>query len=230
MPIKHVPRREVRSLTVEQKVAFVLLLFLGIGGLILGFRSFGSMARRPFDLQISRYLQGEKFVTTAQKEQQDLEASKTRDTDGDGLMDYDELYVYKTSPYLVDSDSDGFDDKTEVFSGNDPTCPSETDCHAAETAADTTVNASGLIEVFGGGDSLLQAGDINFENPQQVEAFFKKATLDEIRNALLQAGVPQADLDQITDAQLEEFFSATIDEASQQGAFDALVNQNEQQP
>ena len=230
MPIKRVPRREVRSLTVAQKVAFVLLLFLGIGGLVLGFRSFGSMARRPFDLQISRYLQGEKFVTSAQKEQQDFEASKTRDSDGDGLVDYDELYVYKTSPYLTDSDSDGFDDKMEVFSGNDPTCPSETDCYVAEEAADTTANVSGLIEVFSGADSVLQSGQINFENPQQVEEFFKKATLDEIRNALLQAGVPQADLDKLTDAQLEEFFSATIDEASKQGAFDALVNQQEQQP
>ena len=28
------------------------------------------------------------------------EALKTKDTDGDGLSDYDELYIYSTSPYL----------------------------------------------------------------------------------------------------------------------------------
>jgi|GEM_PF-7036618 len=40
----------------------------------------------------------------------------SRDTDGDGLMDYDELHRFLTFYDDRDSDSDGIDDKTEVFS------------------------------------------------------------------------------------------------------------------
>lgn len=62
---------------------------------------------------------------------EDISDLQQADSDKDGLSDYDELYVYKTSPYLTDSDSDGFGDKTEVDSGNDPTCPSNGTCGPA---------------------------------------------------------------------------------------------------
>ena len=38
------------------------------------------------------------------------------DSDGDGLMDYDEIERFGTDPYNPDSDGDGIDDKTEIFS------------------------------------------------------------------------------------------------------------------
>ncbi len=59
---------------------------------------------------------------------------RRRDTDQDGLTDYDEQYLYKTSAYLKDSDSDGFDDKAEVTSGNDPLCPPGQSCTAPAPA------------------------------------------------------------------------------------------------
>lgn len=228
MPIKRVPRQTPRTLTVEQKVAFVLLLFLGLGGAYFGFRSFRSTISRPFDLQIARYLKGDKFTTSSQREQQELEASKTRDTDGDGVTDYDELNIYKTSPYLTDSDSDGFDDKTEIFSGNDPTCPKDTECKAEDEVATDTSEIPELVEAFGNASSILSAGEFDFNSPEDVEAFFKQATLDEIRNALLKAGVPQDELDQISDEALEEFFNSTLADASKKGAFDALVKESEE--
>jgi len=43
------------------------------------------------------------------------------DTDGDGLIDGDELNVYGTSPVLADSDADGLDDGDEITTfGSDP--------------------------------------------------------------------------------------------------------------
>ena len=42
------------------------------------------------------------------------------DTDGDGLMDGEEVYRYGTSPLLPDSDGDGMDDGAEVRAGTDP--------------------------------------------------------------------------------------------------------------
>ena len=74
--------------------------------------------------------------------QDDLAALQTKDTDSDSLSDYDELYIYNTSPYLKDTDSDSYDDKTEVTSGNDPNCPSGQTCVAPMTNTGTADNSA----------------------------------------------------------------------------------------
>lgn len=53
----------------------------------------------------------------------ELEKLKSKDTDGDAISDYDELYSLHTSPYLKDSDGDGTPDGTEYQNGTDPNCP-----------------------------------------------------------------------------------------------------------
>ena len=46
------------------------------------------------------------------------------DTDGDGLLDFDEVYACGTDPWLADSDNDGIPDATEIFEdGTDPAAP-----------------------------------------------------------------------------------------------------------
>jgi hypothetical protein len=45
------------------------------------------------------------------------------DTDGDGLSDYDELYVWLTNPTNPDSDGDTYTDGGEVAAGYDPLGP-----------------------------------------------------------------------------------------------------------
>ncbi|MDE5936702.1 MAG: thrombospondin type 3 repeat-containing protein [Ruminococcus sp.] len=45
------------------------------------------------------------------------------DTDGDGLSDYDEIYVYGTDPLKDDSDGDSLKDGTEIKLGLDPNNP-----------------------------------------------------------------------------------------------------------
>ena len=46
--------------------------------------------------------------------------SATADTDGDGISDYDEAYVYESDPWLADSDGDGLSDGDEVGWGTNP--------------------------------------------------------------------------------------------------------------
>ena len=43
-----------------------------------------------------------------------------KDTDSDGLNDYQELFTYHTNPFLIDTDNDGSSDKDEVDSSTDP--------------------------------------------------------------------------------------------------------------
>ena len=76
------------------------------------------------------------------QEQQEKENSELqrKDTDKDTLSDFDELYVYSTSPYLVDSDSDGYTDAEEIATGNDPNCATGAVCYGSTQTdvADTT--------------------------------------------------------------------------------------------
>jgi lipoprotein-anchoring transpeptidase ErfK/SrfK len=45
---------------------------------------------------------------------------KSTDSDGDGLSDYDETYIYHTDPSNPDTDGDGYNDGHEVEHGYDP--------------------------------------------------------------------------------------------------------------
>ena len=53
MAIRKVETRPKTPLSAEQKVAFALLMFLGFGGVVLGFKSFGANLMRPIQTQIS---------------------------------------------------------------------------------------------------------------------------------------------------------------------------------
>jgi len=68
----------------------------------------------------------DKFIegdNTADAEVQSREYAATKDTDNDGLTDYEEKSIYHTSPYRADTDGDDFSDSVEVKSGFDPNGP-----------------------------------------------------------------------------------------------------------
>lgn len=50
-----------------------------------------------------------------------------KDSDKDGLSDYEEIFRFNTDPFAVDSDGDGFNDGVEIASGYDPLDPSPAD-------------------------------------------------------------------------------------------------------
>ncbi len=69
----------------------------------------------------SRYGTCLDFVATAINEGGQPEpAIEESDTDGDGLMDLDELVTYQTDPLNPDTDGDGYQDGAEVVAGYDP--------------------------------------------------------------------------------------------------------------
>jgi hypothetical protein len=228
MATQRVRTKPTSPLSTEQKVAFVLLVFLGIGGVVFGAQSFGANLSRPIQEQIASYYTGEEYMTQDQREARELEQSKTKDTDGDGLVDYDELYVYKTSPYIVDSDSDGYSDQDEVYSGNNPNCPTGKTCgfivgSIEEEVGDTSV-ADALVSGLGASE-LLEAGSITFESEEDVQTFFKQATLEQIRAALIESGMDEEELKLIDDETLEAFFNGALDEAALSGSLSEFVSE-----
>ena len=115
------------------------------------------------------------------------------DTDKDGLSDYDELNIYKTSPYIEDSDSDGYTDGEEVKNDKDPNCPSGQDCGGGGVT--TPINPS--LEENGSQDTA----------PEEKKS---TADIDSIKKFLLSNGMDKEVLDQASDEDIistyEEIF------------------------
>lgn len=131
------------------------------------------------------------------------EALKKADTDSDGLNDYDELYLYHTSAYNKDTDSDGSDDGVEVQRGTSPVCPEGKDCSLNNFAATTTP-----VSDFTLGANI--GGQANTSTAVSAPQF----TAQQIREALEANGVPKGKLDEFSDSDLMQLYEQTIKENS----------------
>jgi len=204
----------------EEKAAFVLLLIIGFFGVVFGFKSFGFTLSRPFEIQLAAYT-GDEVLTISQQEEIEIQRQKITDTDNDGLFDYDELYIYKTSPYLIDSDSDGIDDATEIFSNQDPNCPAGKDCYgkttpvtSAEEAVDTTSQAvAGLSGLFKFGSVVAGSGAGSAE---EALSYFSSMSVDEIRDLLISQGVPKETVDAMSDQEIQDLLNSTLTQINEQ--------------
>lgn len=133
-------------------------------------------------------------------------ALKNKDTDGDGLSDYDELNIYHTSPYLADTDSDGIPDGVEVKNSTDPNCPQGRTCAggtsiveqggSTDNTASSTFNS--LLNQFGATNPSAGQASLNSD---QVNAL-KNIDAASLRQLLIEKGLPKETLDKISDADL----------------------------
>ena len=212
-----------QGLSSEQKFGFLLLMFLGVFGVVFGFKSFGANIRLPLDMQRAKYA-ANPLYSSEEKEAKELAALKTKDTDTDSLTDYDELYVYKTSAYLSDSDSDGKDDKTEVFGNTDPTCPEGTDCSVVVTdlSADASLTDQSSLPAqtqtdFGSLLAEIQAtANVNASGsaPQplpDVKQIIASMSAEDIRVTLAKSGISREITDKISDNDLRTMFEKSVE-------------------
>ncbi len=131
----------------ETRFSVGVLGICGVGVFLLSSMYLRSSILSPFRVPTAT-------LTTAQERLQAISASseaheaerlKNKDTDRDGLSDYAEIYLYKTSPYLADSDSDGIPDAIEIAQGTNPNCPTGQTCGAltnADLQPGTSVSSS----------------------------------------------------------------------------------------
>jgi len=247
-------RKSFFELSRQQQVILVILTVMGVGGLVLGVRSIETNVRRPFIEQLQEYAKADTYLPPEERERREQRELKNKDTDEDGLNDYDELNVFNTSPYLKDTDSDGFDDQTEVFSNNDPNCPEGEDCSQptdradavpeTETSTDQLVNPTGeaagldgsvdlgqsqqldnlLGDVSGAGDGQaandalggLASGQI--DSQEDLLQFFSRLSADQIRAAMINAGIPEEQLEGLSDEEVKQLFEQAVGQARESGA------------
>jgi hypothetical protein len=199
-----------------QKAAVVILAIFAIFAVVMWGRQFKKSINGPFAYNAPN--ETENSAATQNNSDEEL---KNKDTDLDGLSDWDELNLYKTSPYLEDSDSDGFSDKNEIDSGNDPNCPTGRDCYGTtdplqnnaaednpasqENSATTGLNlqlpSNGQEEVQAGGQAQNSLG----ETPDAAS----------LRQMLLDAGMDEKILKQFSDEDLLAEWQKTFSGAAQ---------------
>ncbi|TAK04007.1 hypothetical protein EPO34_02510 [Patescibacteria group bacterium] len=189
---------------------------MGASAAGIGLASFGSSIHRPIDEQLARSAVG--YLTPSQQEAKSIELSKSRDTDQDGLSDYDEQNVYRTSAYLKDSDSDGIDDKTEVLAGNDPNCPLGKECGRG-SGYEAFARPATIAVPEPPQAPILASAPTSFRSTEELEAYFKSISPEELRAALIQAGLPKEAVDSMDDQALRDLFDKTVKDAVAAGQF-----------
>ena len=130
---------EETGLSKEQKIGFILLLAFAIFAIGLGIMQIRNT-------MYSRFALNDKVPFHLKDQVNTVDALRFRDTDKDSLTDFDELYVYGTSPYLADTDSDGILDGEEIKRGINPNCAEGQDCSMTPETAAVIVNTSSTLD------------------------------------------------------------------------------------
>ncbi len=172
-------------MTTKERIFSIFLIFLCFVALFFSFLKIKGEIRKPFFQFLPR-----------KKEKSSLEqilTLKNKDTDQDGLSDFEEIHIYKTSSYLEDSDGDSYSDKTEIENKTDPLCPMGQSCGKR-------------VESF---ETEAKNPEPEIENP---EIFQEEVSLEEIHQMLGKAGIDKETLDKIDDQVLKDLYQETIKE------------------
>lgn len=177
----------------QKKIVAAGIIVFGVLILFLGFTQIKNRIYKPFDYLYKNKV-GAKNLLPPQEQNANLEELKNKDTDKDGLLDYDELYIYLTSPYLKDSDSDGILDKMEIEAKTDPNCPPDKTCDKTgipQTPRTKEETENGIIM-----------------NEQQTAP--TELSIEEIKQFLLKNGIPQEQLNKVDDKTIREIYNETV--------------------
>jgi len=198
------------SFTKEQRAGFFLVVGSGCLAVILGFVYLFDHLSDPFSVQY----EGPRFLSAEQEQQEEMLRQQQTDTDGDELTDYDELYKFKTSPYLADTDGDGYNDYVELQNGTDPTCAVGQEClDVYEVSGIEQDQVSAYLE------SLSSSG----QALEDVTSLLQSYGPDEIRQLLVEAGVPEEQLAEIPDEDLQALFQSVLGDLEGSGELQQLI-------
>ncbi|MDP2944690.1 MAG: thrombospondin type 3 repeat-containing protein [bacterium] len=189
-----------KGLLKPQKNTVIILAASAVFIIVFWVWQMSARINRPFNYQTA--------TVTDLSDADYINFLKNTDTDQDGLSDYDEIYVYKTSPYLEDTDSDGLSDKKEVDNGTDPNCPQGKDCNVAiDTSAAAAINASSTLI---GTSSLTNLSSTGADETALQNALNGQSDAAALRQLLIESGASAEELSQISDADLMRSYQETL--------------------
>ena len=119
----------------HKKINFVIAASILLSGILIG--GFLVLQSKKSSADVSQQLIN--FFTGGSSSRD----SKNKDSDHDGLTDWQETEIYRTDPFNPDTDGDGYLDGEEVTSGYDPSKPAPND-KLADTALNPRPNPGSL--------------------------------------------------------------------------------------
>ncbi len=186
----------IRSFSNNSKFWWSLVILVGFSGVVIGSWRIIKSIKSPFQLADVSLEQDIEVKSELDK----LLELRKKDSDQDGLSDYEELYIYNTSPYLEDTDSDGYLDKVEIESGNDPNCPAGENCLLQEEPD----NIAPSIPLVPLGD-FMGEGEGGILNPFQLDP-------TDLRKLLISEGADPEMLNAVDDEILQQLYEESIRE------------------
>lgn len=203
-------------LSKERKHGFFLLLVFSLVAVPIIFLQVRNNVYRPFALN--------KSVPISLKEQivdNNIDYLKFIDTDHDGLSDFDEKYIYNTSPYLYDTFGYGMSDKEVVQKGL-PLCPGAgKNCTGglSEGSAGEVSNTSTTLK------NVLGASEADLVGPAPTDLATILSDPAQVRQLLLQTGTIDKDmLKKISDNDLLKMVSQIMAATSTQQGLTNLIS------
>lgn len=200
-------------LTREQKAGFIFVIVCGFAALVLGGQYLWTHMAAPFAVNYT----GPKFLTGSEQDAAKVAAERKLDSDADTVNDYDELYIYKTSPYLNDSDSDGLLDGSEIAAGQDPNCATGATCNSVANEDVVMSSNSAALDAQAAALAARQA-----EIEGALTDLYSKP-VSEIRLLLVQSGADQASVDAMTDEEVNAMYQSVLAQLQQAGEIDKLL-------
>nr|MBD3359318.1 hypothetical protein [Candidatus Buchananbacteria bacterium] len=193
--------------TPMEKFFVFFLVLITISAAVLGYLQFKKNIEEPLYSSYLREKRGElrqqyqvANTNEATTEEETAKLQK-QDSDLDGLSDYSEIYLYKTSAYLEDTDGDGLLDKEEIVQGTDPACPEGEECYGPQITDEAPTDMEN--------EQFYEQEQENFANTNQMDELGSSdsAVLDsdllELQTQLLSGEITLEELG-LNDPQLQE--------------------------
>jgi len=213
------------ELSGDQRFSLSVFGICGILTLVLSFAYLHAGLTSPFLVPKSTLELSQEVFKRHEENARELEILQQKDTDQDGLSDYAEIYIYKTSAYLPDTDSDGIPDAIEIAQGTNPNCPEGTNClqlvdrQQGGVSTSTFANFLEPTEVPTAEEIMLGANDPSvigaqgfLANPPDPESM----TPTEIRSYLVENNLaPEDEVAELSDQGVKQVYQAAYNQALQ---------------
>lgn len=211
------------SMDKNRKIALIVLSVFSVSIIVIWSLNFKNSLRDPFsykgDLIVNNTNNQNNCAdgncATGEMTSDNLEL-KNIDTDGDGISDWDELFVYGTSPYLEDTDGDTLSDYEEIFVyKTNANCPEGQDC--SNSLSQSTSQNSGSSEASNDFYDFLTSLETSVEQDvnstssnSSMGNSSEKVDAQSLRQILIQSGIEESDLEQINDDDLMKLYQEVL--------------------
>ncbi|MCD4704557.1 hypothetical protein K8R66_00590 [bacterium] len=188
----------------RESVGIKVIFLVGALALFLGFWNMSSGIKNAFTVSPLKLEDRAGMIESL---------NRLKDTDKDGISDYEEENFYGTSPYLADTDLDGISDYEEMVLNN-------TTCADGSCDTITVAEKTNELDIFSLGS----------------DAVFDAQTLSELKPYLIQMGYPESLIDNLEGESmsnvatvLEEFGAQSSSIDLDQSQLDEFKNLNTEQ-